>query len=653
MADLNIIYFDINACILSFLILLTMIAHRSMRLQQNRIFLYLLCTVLVSALTSLCSSIGQNGVLYGTYGFFSQREIMYVSTFLYMLFHISSSAIFYQYVRVVLNIDSSSISDTLLSYGPVVAAYTVLAVTPLNNGLFYFRAGRYYRGDYMWVFYLVAVWYTVVAMNYVLMYRENIRMSVFISFLAFAFFAAVGVFLQLYDRNTKIECFFNAVELLILYITIERPGDYIDSDTGLQKDYAFYVNTAIRIRRKRGARMVIVSLDNIDFLDNSIGYEATSELLLRSAEFFERISKNAVAYRLERDIFAVLIKEGASLTHPELMKAIRERFAAPFNTSRYAITLFECSMYICCPDDVKDTEELKRMITLFGDKSRHRMKHVLNVESIDLDQDKRRSSIDGLLHNAITEESFNFKYQPIRSTGTGRFDSVELKPMIESPEFGMIAPGEYFPIAEDNGTAVPIIKHIFRVSFQFIHDSGLTGTDINEYAIPVPNAFLLMRSAAAWVLDTALDIGVDPGFVTLEISENTMINYNYALEENIRALHEAGFSFMLLDYGNGYTDAEMMLKMHLREVALNRDLLSSAPVSKKADTLIRCAVDMMKNLSIGIKASGIDSEELESYAISVGVDKLQGFELSRFLSGADLIRFMKERREEHGVGLLL
>ncbi len=505
----------------------------------------------------------------------------------------------------------------------------------------------------MWVFYLVAIWYTVVSLNYVMLYRNNIRMSVMISFMSFALFSGVGILLQFLDRNYKIECFFSAVVLLILYITIERPGDYMDSATGLQNDYAFYVNAAIRIKRRRGTRMVAVSLDNIDFLDSSIGHETTSMLLIQAADFLEKLSKNAVAYRLERDLFVLLIKEGSTVTHIELMNAIRKRFSAPFNTDRYSIMLFDCSMYACWPDDVRDTEELKRLLTLFAVKERHRMKHVIRAQSIDLDQDKRRRSIDLLLHNAIISESFNFRYQPVKSIGTGRFDSVEMKPMIESPEFGMIAPGEYFPIAEENGTAVPIIKHIFNVCFEYISESGLTGIDINEYAIPVPNAFLLMRSAASWILETALEHGVDPGYVTLEISENTMINYNYALEENIRALHEAGFSFMLTDYGNGYTDAEMMLRMHLSEVSLNRDLLSSAPISDKADTLVRCAVDMMKNLSIGIKASGIDSPELEKYAVGVGVDKLQGFNLSRFLSGADLIRFMKERRENHGVGLLL
>lgn len=640
---MDIVYFDTNAVILCLLLLFTIIVHRGIRLEQNRIYVYLLVSVLIAALASLCMSLGENARSMGNVNFLSKQEVMYLSTFVYMFFHVTCSALFYQYVRVVLNIESSRFSDLILSYAPLVAAYTVLVLTPMNNAVFYITGGIYYRGDYIWIFYLVAAWYTLVSMNYVMLYRTNIRASVCISLLSFVVFVGVGVLLQFTDSSINVESFFDAVALLVLYITIERPGDYIDSPSGLQNDYAFYVNTSIRIRRRRPVRMVAVSLDNIDFLDNSIGYETTSMLLARAAEFFEKISKQTVAYRLDRDLFVLLIKEGASLTHLELMDTIRQRFAVPFFTDTYSITLFDSSMYVSWPDDVKDTEDLKRLLTIFTDKNRHRMRHVVQASSIDLDLDRRRKSIDFLLHGAIASESFNFKYQPIKSASTGRFDAVELKPMLESPEFGMIAPSEYYPIAEDNGTAVPVIKHIFRVCFEFIKESGITETEIGEYVIPVPNAFLLMRSAAAWVLETALEHGVDPQYVTIEISENTMIDYNYALEENIRALHEAGFSFMLMDYGNGYTDAEMMLKMHLKEVALNRDLLASAPVSGKADTLIRCAIDMMKSLSIGIKASGVDTPELEAYALEVGADKLQGFALSRFLSGADLIKFVKER----------
>ena len=75
---------------------------------------------------------------------------------------------------------------------PLVAAYTVLVLTPINRAIFYFEAGRYYRGEYMWIFYIVAAWYTFVSMNYVMLYRRNIRTSVFVSLLSFSLFAALG-----------------------------------------------------------------------------------------------------------------------------------------------------------------------------------------------------------------------------------------------------------------------------------------------------------------------------------------------------------------------------------------------------------------------------------------------------------------------------
>ena len=60
---MNVVYFDINACILCVLICITVFVHRSMRLTQNRIFMYLLGAVFAAAAGSLISSLGQNAVL--------------------------------------------------------------------------------------------------------------------------------------------------------------------------------------------------------------------------------------------------------------------------------------------------------------------------------------------------------------------------------------------------------------------------------------------------------------------------------------------------------------------------------------------------------------------------------------------------------------
>ncbi|MCR5748413.1 MAG: GGDEF domain-containing protein, partial [Lachnospiraceae bacterium] len=582
----------------------------------------MICLVFTASVGSLISSIGHNHVLMGIGDVIASEPVMYFGSFIYMMFHISIPVFYYIYVRTVMGIEITRLSDGLVTFAPLTIAYIFLAFTPINRAIFYYENGIYHRGEYMWIFYFVAVWYIVVTLNNIVMYRENIRISIITSFCSFALFALVGVLLQFINSNLKIENFANAVVLLVLYITIERPGDYVDSVTGLQNDYAFYVNAAIRIRRGREARIIIVSVDNAGFLDNSIGYESTTGLLIQAADYLNGLAKekSATAFRMSRDMFALMINEGARVTQIELMQTIRKRFSAPFSTGKYSVMLFDCSLFISWPDDIKTAEELARIIDIFSDKVGHRMRHEVPVSIIDLNKDLRKKEIDALLRTAIEGEHFAFKYQPVKNAATGLFDSVEMKPMIESAEHGMITPNEYFDIAEDNGTAVPITMHIIEVCFEYMNDCGMTGREISEFAIPVPNAFLLMRSAAEWVIEKAVEYEIDPSFVTFELSERTLVNYTYALEENINALNVAGFSFMLLDYGNGYTDAEMMIEMHLKEVSLNRDLIASAPMSEKADTLVRCAVDMMRSLSIGIKVSGIDSQETEEYATQLGVD---------------------------------
>lgn len=632
---------------------MTVIAHKNVRLSQNHIFIQMIGMIFFSAVGSLIASVGHNHVITGVEDVFAKVLVMYVGTFIYMMFHILVPAMFYIYVRTVMGIEVTRLSDGVVTYAPLALGYTALVLTPINDAVFYYRDGIYHRGEYIGIFYLIGIWYVVMTLCYIQLYRDNIRLSMITSFCSFVVFAVVGTVLQYFDEYMNIENFFNAVVLLVLYITIERPGDYRDSVTGLQNDYAFFVNASIRIRRGREARLIAVSVDNVDFLDNSIGYESTNGLLIKVADFLSRLSKSATAFRMSRDMFVLMINEGARITHVDLMQAIRKRFSSPFATNRYSVMLFECMLYINWPDDIRNTEELERMLNIFGEKSGHRMRHEISASSIDLDRDVRKKEIDALLRTAISKERFAFKYQPIKTASTGIFDSVEMKPMLESGELGMIAPGEYFELAEDNGTAVPITMHIIEVCFEYMKECGMTGKELHEFALPVPNAFLLMRSAAEWVIEKAVEYEIEPSYVTFELSERTLENCTYALEENIHALNTAGFSFMLLDYGNGYTDAEMMLEMHLKEVSLNRDLIMSAPVSEKADTLVRCAVNMMQGLSIGIRVSGIDSREIEEYAVSLGVDKLQGFRLSRFLSGADLMKFMKERRGEHEFGVLL
>ncbi len=603
--------------------------------------------VLFASIGSFIEGIGANHAAMGLDDFFTAKSVMDLGSYLYLICHIAVPALLLLYARTVMDIYATKTADMVLLYMPIIVAYTCLLINPLNNGVFIHDNGEYHRGNLMVVFYVAAAWYIIQAVYTVFKYRNNILRSVFISFMVFTVLSVMGVFIQLVEHSMKIENLMNALSVLIFYMTIERPGDYIDSATGLQNDYSFYVNSSIRIKRSREARFIAISIDNMEFVDKSIGHEEAYELLRQIALYLDSVSKDTIAYRLQRDVFVLAVREKARLNHITLMEEIRKRFSAPFVSGRYSVVFFECVMYVNWPGDVKNTEELKRLLTMFSDKDRHKMRHVLPASTIDLDMDRRKREIDLLLRTVIADERVSFKYQPVKSVSTGKFDSVDMKPMIESASMGVIAPSEYYPVAEENGTAVAIVKYIVDVGFTYMSENNLLGDKLKGMTIPMPSAFLMMRNASEWIIKKAEEKGIDPSFITFVVTERTLMNYSHALQRNMTALYEAGFSFMLNDYGNGYTDVEMMMKMHLKGVGINRDLMSSAPLSRKADILVRSAIDMMKKQSISVKAVGIDSEELEEYAVKAGVDKLQGFALARFLTGAELLGFLSGQRREN------
>lgn len=637
---MSILYFDICAFILCAFLAITIMIHKTVRLHQNQLFFYTVYLVMFATLGSLVEGLGSNRVIMGMSDFFTQNSVLDAGSYLYLACHIAVSVMFMVYSRAVMDIYATRISDVIFLYLPVIIAYTCLLINPLNNGVFIHENGLYRRGDLMIVFYIVGAWYISVAMYNIIKYRRSILPSAFTSFIAFTALSVLGVIIQMAEHSMKIENLMNALSMLIFYMTIERPGDYIDSVTGLQNDLSFYVNSSIRIRRGREARYIAISIDNMDFVESSIGNEAATEILKKVAQYLDTLTREAVTYRLGRDVFVMMVKEKSKLNHIMLMQELRRRFSAPFTADKYSIVLFECKMYLNWPNNVNNAEDLRRMLEIFADKSRHKMRHEIEARSINLETDRRHKEIDVQLRTVIDDERFCFKYQPIKDVRTGKFDAAEMKPMIDSPTMGFITTNEYYPIASENGTAVAIAKHIIDVCFTYLSEYSLLGSAISQIAIPIPSAFLVMKNSTEWVIEKAQEKGIDPGYVTFEISENALILNSDVLKDNITGMDDYGFSFMLTDFGNGYTDVEMMLKMHLREVGINRDLISSAPLSRKADILVRCAVDMMKRQSIKVRASGIDSEELEAYAVNAGVDKVQGFQLARFFSGAEFIAFL-------------
>ena len=642
---MKIIWFD--ACALSILIeiLYTYIIRRSLRVRQNYIFLIQTVVVLLTTIGSLTSSIAQNAVIRGELNAFNSLFVLQSSTFLYMGMHILTPMFFVLYIYSLLGLNYDGIGEYLGIFLPVSASLLLLGFTPTTGFIYFFDEYRlYHRGDYMWVFYLVTLYYIVYGSYLVIAYRKNVGRDMMLGLMSFVIFSATGVLVQYMNPGYKVEDFCNSMVIVMLYVMIERPADYIDSQTDLQNSKAFYMSMTTKYKRKNEVEFVLLTIDNLDFLDKQIGAGKSDVLLTEAAKFLEIYNKSVVIYRLSRGSFALVMKKNPEQSSLSITDGIRSRFREAFTTDNYNILLYDCCCIVKCPEDAGSFEDLKHFITLASTPVFHKSRHRYEVSEVDVEGDNRKKQIDRILRNLSGDmDGLIIKYQPVFNVRTGKFDGVQVRTVINSGKQGAVSRREYLEVAQNNGTAMSIEIYIYEKLCSFIENSQIRQLGIRDFSVELPVGALMVKGGSESIIAATDKHGIPHHLITFELTEDVVMNYQGTVKYNVEKLRERGFAFCIINYGVGYTDAGTLLKMPLGSVTFDKGLTLKGLTDEKADTLLKSSVDMLKNFNIKIKAEAVENSALKDYAISLGCDMLQGYYLSMVFSEEDLVGFLKER----------
>ncbi len=637
-----IIWFDVCALFLTATILYTYAIRRSLRSYQNIVYLCLVISVALTTMGGLGSAIAQNQVAAGVESFLAGRFYLHFFSYLYMASHILTPVIFLFYVYAILGVSNIKKGTYLKVFAPVAIALGVLLSTPLTRGIFYYDENNLYcRGSLMWVFYAAALYYLIYSYTVILVFREGIRKDFLVALYSFAGLSVLGVIIQFFRPVFRIENFFNALVLLMLYISIERPADYVDSQTDLQNEYSFFIRVGTAFRRKTPFRLLLVTLDNLDDLDKAFGGRNVDLLLLEAARFLEELAGSVLAYRLDRSTVCLWLKEGKEQDTEEIRRRIRERFAHPFVAGSYNMYFFECCCEIVCPKDADSSEKLRELIRLAENPQYHRSRHIFRINEEDMAEGEMNREIGRLLGTAVLEKRFFVEYQPVYRSLDGSFSEVRFRVAMQTEHYGKVYPKQTMSIAEKNGTATEIYHYLFNAFCEYIRESRAKERGIRGFFFEIPATVLMAGDGPDWLAETAERYEIPFDMIIFELNEKVQMAYEGILESNILLLHEAGFRFCLINYGSGYTDAQKVLRMPLSSVSLDPALTDKALSNSQADTILRSAVDMLRRFKVEIMLDSLSTKELLAYARELGCDLLLGDSLAAPMSEGGFIEFLK------------
>jgi hypothetical protein len=204
------------------------------------------------------------------------------------------------------------------------------------------------------------------------------------------------------------------------------------------------------------------------------------------------------------------------------------------------------------------------------------------------------------------------------------------------PQRGIITPDEFLPIVRRNALIEPVTQFVIETALDDARDWRAAGLDIPVAVNLFPPS--LAAPALPDRLGRALaERGLDSSALTVEITEDVLLDDIDLTRSVLRELRERGISVAIDDFGSGYSALWYLRDLPVDEVKLDRGFIAPVTGDPRAGAVARAVIDLAHVLLMKTVAEGVENLDTANWLRRHGCDIVQGYYFSPPLTAAELL----------------
>lgn len=427
-----------------------------------------------------------------------------------------------------------------------------------------------------------------------------------------------------------------------------------DHLTGLyNKEYFFqYAQQYDVYHKEKPTDAIVIDVNHFRILNERYGKEYGDEILRRIGQRIREMiqDEDGIVCRREADAFLVYCLHGidyeALLEHASV--SIERENEAAGGRVRLRMGVYANA------DKSIDIERRFDRAKMAADTIRNNYTQKVAAYDDSLHESELYTEqLVGDFQAAIEGEQFTVFYQP-------KFDIRGEQPVLSSaealvrwehPSLGMISPGVFIPLFEENGMILQLDHYVWRQAAAQIRDWQ------ERYGMSVPVSVNMSRidmfdeKLVETMQGILEEFDLTPNEFLLEITESAYTDDSELIISTVSALRDLGFRIEMDDFGTGYSSLGMLSNLPIDALKLDMVFVRNAFSERQDVKMLELILELAQHLDVPVIAEGVETREQMNSLKTMGCDLAQGYYFSKPVPAAEFDRFIEEKLDQIEKGL--
>jgi diguanylate cyclase (GGDEF)-like protein/PAS domain S-box-containing protein len=418
-----------------------------------------------------------------------------------------------------------------------------------------------------------------------------------------------------------------------------------------------------RARREAGSvATLLLDLDEFKRINETLGHSGGNTLLLAVAERLKRClrasdgrGRDEGAMTLARpggDEFIIAVSDIAGAAAAAVVaRRVQAALQKPFDVDGQEVFVDASIGISLFPQDGDDAETLLTAAdaAMYHAKAAGWGGYRFYEASMNAAAAGRLSLENGL-RRALERDELRLFLQPQVDVVSGEAVGAEALVRWQHPERGLLAPGEFIPLAEETGLIVPLGEWVLRRACEQLRDWRDAGWELPTIAVNLSPRQFRQPELIERIRELLREHDLDARHLELEITEGVLMGSNRATLEALQEIRAMGLRISIDDFGTGYSSLSYLTRLPVDTLKIDGSFVRDIATSPDSVSIATAIIAMAGSLKLSTVAEGVETDSQRALLQGRGCNVMQGYLFGRPEPTLAFERFLKRAASSEAAG---